>query len=174
MSKEVKHDPSILDWRQVSRHYLGSFDLKNEAGSHKEITVTIAGFVVNEIYNQSTAKKEDKTVLNFAENIKPMILNIGNQKTIQALAKSVNPNDWLGMKIQIGVEPFRGDFALRVRKFPPKSDAKPPAQIIPCADCGETIKAAGGASVDQIITGTEKTYGAALCMDCAGKRKANG
>lgn len=168
------HDKSITDWRQTARYYLGAHDLKREDGKHEEIVVTIAGFVVNEVYNQKTSRVEEKNTLNFKEKVKPLILNITNQSTMTALFGSRNPNDWLGKKIQLGADHWRGDFAIRVRKFPPKQNAKTSAPIVPCSDCGETVKAAGGATVEQIITGTEKTYGAALCMDCAGKRKANG
>ena len=169
---------SKTHWRKIlTTAYLGGFDLEDGNGKFDEITVTIKSVGPETIKDQN-GKDETCLVLHFIEQVKPMILNVTNSKTIEKLLKTPHIEDWAGKRIQIGTEKVRafGDIhdALRVRKFPPKSDAKPPAPIISCVDCGETIKAAGGATVEQIITGTEKTYGVKLCMNCAGKRKANG
>lgn len=48
----------------------------------------------------------------------------------------------------------------------------PEAPPTVCADCGRVITASGKLSADQIVAGTTKSYGVALCADCGSKRKA--
>lgn len=144
-------------------------------GKFEEIAVTIKNATQEAVKDQN-GKDETCLVLHFSEKIKPMILNVTNSKTIEKLVGSPYVENWTGKRIQIGTEKVRAfgamHDALRVRKFPPKQDAKPPAPIVACADCNDTIKAEGGVSVDQILAGTKKAYGVELCMSCASIRKA--
>lgn len=42
-----------------------------------------------------------------------------------------------------------------------------------CADCGKPIVASGKLTAEQIVAGTTKSYGVALCASCGAKRKSS-
>lgn len=163
---------SKTHWKKIlTSNYLGGVDLDDGNGGYKRIVLTIKDAKRETIIGEG-GRKDDVIVVNFAENVKPLILNRTNSKTVIGLSGSNYVEDWAGLRIELYFDPtvrFGKDVTggIRVMKVPPK-------QAVSCSDCGETIKAAGGATVEQIITGTEKTYGVKLCMNCAGKRKANG
>lgn len=164
-------------WRKIlNTEYLGGFDLDDGQGKFEDIVVTIKD-VKRETVKDQNGKDDTCLVLHFNEPVKPMILNVTNSKTITKLTKTPYIEKWIGSRIQIGTEKVKAfgetHDALRIRKFPPKTTAKPSDPIVPCSDCGDTIRAGSGATVQQVIDGTEKTYGAKLCLDCAGRRKTD-
>lgn len=153
-------------WKKLHNpNYLGSYAFQ----PGKDIVSTIK-MVQNEMVIGSDGKKEECTVMHFAETgIKPMIVNATNAKQIQKLFKTPYIEEWRGRKIQlyvdcnvrVGKEIVEG---IRVRPFPPKEAE------YKCADCEQTVAESGGKTVQQIVQSTQKKYGVALCGACATKR----
>lgn len=147
--------------------YLGAADLEGMP----EIAATIAGAAKEMVQNAS--HKVEKTVLHFQENIKPLVLNATNSKTISKLAGTPMVEGWKGTRIQIYYDPkvkFAGDMVggVRVRPYPPREGigtitSKP----VPCENCGTNIKPFGKMSTEQVAAHTKEKYGKALCADCA-------
>ena len=109
-------------------------------------------------------------VMHFVENVKPLVLNATNNKTIAKLLKTPDIEQWQGKKIQLyvqhGIKAF-GDIvdAVRVRDFLPVE------KELKCADCGGTIKGFGKTSAEVVAKHTLSTYGRMLCSECATKAK---
>ena len=104
-----------------------------------------------------------------------MILNVARSKSIEKVSGSRFVEDWPGVKIQLYIEHGIKAFgevvsAVRVRPFKPRVQQQEP--VPPCADCGVEITPAMGKDARWLAAYTTKHYGAALCADCAQKRKA--
>lgn len=161
-------------WRKyLNTEYLGGFDLDDGKGGFKEITVTIKK-AINEIVKEpATGKNKEVLTIHFEENVKPMILNVGNSKTLQKLSGSKYIENWSGLKIIIGTEKVKafGEVhdALRIRDRLPESNVSAGK----CTDCKMNILGAGAVTAEQVKEGTTKTYGVQLCLDCANERKKN-
>lgn len=156
---------SETHWKKlINPDYLGAYSL--EPG--QDIVLTIKD-VKKEVVIGAEGKKEECIVCHWAENQKPMILNVTNCKTIAKLLKTNYIERWAGHRIQIGAEMVRafGETveALRVRNKLPE-DVK-----IPCGSCGKLIRPAFGMSASQLAAYTKDKYGAALCADCAKAKK---
>lgn len=149
----------------ANREYLGSWDLPNG----QDIIATIKSSGSEKVMGPD-GKKEDCFVIHFADVQKPMICNVTNSKMIAKVVGSPYIEDWLGKKIQIGVEKVRafGDVvdALRVRDIVVQ-EAKP----IFCEECGQPIQGAYGMTPDQVANYTKNQYGKQLCAVCATKAK---
>lgn len=160
------------NWKKLMNpDYLGAYSLDDGNGKYSDIIATVQ-YVKVENVTGPDGKKEDCPVAHFSErDLKPMILNATNMKTLEKLFHSKYIEDWAGHKIQIGVEQVKafGDVvdALRIRKYLPR-EAGPSK----CADCGQEVTAAGEMSAAQIIAFAQKRFGAALCADCMKKRDA--
>lgn len=145
--------------RLINPDYLGAYSL--DPG--KDMVLTIKT-VKREVITGAGGKKEECPVCHWAENEKPMVLNITNMKTI---AKMYGPyiEHWAGKRVQIyaSTTKFGGDTVecLRIRKDPPE-DAK-----IACEECGQFITPAFSMSVTQLAAYTKKKYGKNLCAECA-------
>jgi hypothetical protein len=144
--------------------YIGAYAL--EPG--KDMVVTIRS-VKNEIVTGPDGKKEECMVMTFVENVKPMIVNSTNAKTIQKLYKTPYIEEWRGRKIQLFVDQVKafGEVvdALRIRKFVPKQEKISTV----CADCSEQIQPFGEKTAEQIAQYTYQKYGKQLCAKCAKK-----
>ena len=154
---------TLTHWKKLMNpDYLGSYAL--EPG--QDLIVTIKS-VCNEEVTGSDGKKDICSVIHFVENVKPMILNATNNKTIAKLFKTPYIEEWSGRKIQIYTEKVRafGEIwdALRIRPYLPVEK-----ELI-CADCGKHIEGFGGKSADVIAKYTLKNYGRCLCSECATK-----
>ena len=127
--------------------------------------------VKKEIVVGANGKKEECMVMRFSEsNLKPMIVNATNCKTITKLLKTPYVEDWCGSKVQIYADlniKFGGETVegLRIRGFLPKIVDKD----IKCSACGESIKAFGNMNAQQMAAYTQKNYGKPLCDVCATK-----
>ena len=147
----------------INPDYLGAYSL--DPG--KDMVLTIKT-VKREVITGAGGKKEECPVCHWAENEKPMVLNMTNMKTI---AKMYGPyiEHWAGKRVQIyaSTTKFGGDTVecLRIRKDPPE-DVK-----IPCEECGQMITPAFSMSVTQLAAYTEKKYGKKLCAECAKAKK---
>ena len=154
---------TLTHWKKLMNpEYLGSYAL--EQGQDLIVTIKSVG---NEEVVGTDGKKEICSVVHFFENVKPMILNATNNKTIAKLFKTPYIEQWSGRKIQIYTEKVRafGEIwdALRIRPFLPVDKESL------CADCGKKIEGFGGRSADAIAKHTLKNYGRCLCSDCATK-----
>ena len=159
---------SETHWKKlINPDYLGAYSL--DPG--KDMILTIKQ-VRKEMITGTGGKQEECTVCHWAEDQKPMILNVTNCKTIAKLAGTPYIEKWSGLRIQIGadVTKFGGDLVecLRVRKEKPE-DAK-----IACAECGQMIAPAFSMSVTQMAAYTKKKYGKNLCAECAKAKKEGG
>lgn len=154
---------TLTHWKKLMNpDYLGSYAL--EPGQDLIVTIKSVG---NEEVTGTDGKKEICSVIHFFENVKPMILNATNNKTIAKLFKTPYIEEWSGRKIQIYTEKVRafGEIwdALRIRPYLPVE------KELVCADCGKQIEGFGGKSAGVIAKYTLKKYGRCLCSDCATK-----
>ena len=154
---------TLTHWKKLTNpDYLGAYAL--EPG--QEMILTIKS-VSNETVTGTDGKRETCSVMRFAENVKPMILNATNSKTITKLLKTPYIEKWAGRKIQIYVESVKafGEVvdALRIRPFLPVEK-----ELI-CADCGGKIEGFGKSSAEVVAKHTLSKYGKMLCSACAGK-----
>ena len=148
-------------WKKLTNpDYLGAYALEDG----KDVVLTI-NHVREEVVTGTGGKKDNCVVCHFAENVKPMILNATNMKTITILLGTPYIEDWSGKKIQIGIEKvkYAGDLvdALRVRKF------LPTVKAFKCESCGKNIMARGNMDAAGMAKYTKQKYGKALCADCA-------
>ena len=154
---------TLTHWKKLMNpDYLGGYAL--EPGQELIATIKSVG---NEEVTSPDGKKQICSVIHFAENIKPMILNATNNKTIAKLFKTPYIEEWTGRKIQIYIEKVKafGDVwdALRIRPFLPVE------KELLCADCGKKIEAFGKTSAETVAKHTLNTYGRMLCSECATK-----
>ena len=154
----------LTHWKKLTNpDYLGAYAL--EPG--QDLVVTIKS-VANEVVTGADGKRETCSVMRFVENVKPMVLNATNSKTITKLLKTPYIEQWTGRKIQIyvetGVKAF-GDVvdALRIRPFLPVE------RELKCADCGKKIEGFGESTPEVIAKYTLSKYGRMLCSDCGQK-----
>ena len=154
---------TLTHWKKLMNpDYLGGYALT----PGQDIIATIKS-VGNEEVTGPDGKKEICSVIHFFEDIKPMILNATNNKTIAKLFKTPYIEQWTGRKIQIYTEKVKafGEVwdALRIRPFLPVD------KTLVCADCGSVIEAFGKTSAEVVAQHTLKTYGRMLCSACATK-----
>ena len=123
--------------------------------------------------------KENKDVITFVEksvngikNVRPLIINATNRKTIKKVYGSVQTKALVGKPIQLYVDhkvrdPQDGGLTdgIRIRPFAPK--AKP--TNIPCSVCKKNLTSAHGMTVEQLANFTSSKYGPVLCAECAKK-----
>lgn len=151
-------------WKKLTNpDYLGAYALDQG----KDIVLTI-GYVREEKVTGADGKKDDCVVCHFSErDVKPMILNTTNMKTITKLFGTPYIEEWAGKRIQIGVERVKafGDVvdALRVRRFIPAENKPAPK----CQSCGGDIQPRGNNSAEFLAEYTAKKYGKPLCAKCA-------
>jgi hypothetical protein len=154
---------TLTHWKKLMNpDYLGGYALT----PGQDIVATIKS-VGNEEVTGTDGKKEICSVIHFEEEIKPMILNATNNKTIAKLFKTPYIEQWRGKKIQIYTEKVKafGEIwdALRIRPFLPVE------KNLVCADCGKKIEAFGKTSAEVVAKHTLNTYGRMLCSECATK-----
>ncbi len=152
---------TLTHWKKLMNpDYLGSYAL--EPGQDLIVTIKTVG---NEEVTGSDGKKEICSVIHFVENVKPMILNATNNKTIAKLFKTPYIEEWAGRKIQIYTEKVKafGEVwdALRIRPFLPVE------KELKCADCGKKIEGYGKTSAEVVAKHTLAKYGRMLCSECA-------
>ena len=157
---------SQTHWKKLQNpDYLGAYAF--DPG--QELIVTIKS-VRQELVTGADGKREQCSVMRFVEDVKPMILNATNSKTIQKLFKTPYIEEWAGRKIQLYVTEVSafGEKvdAVRVRPFPPEEET------YDCVDCGARLTDAFGLTARQIAGRNQKNYGRVLCPECAKKMKA--
>lgn len=156
-------------WKKMTNpDYLGSYAF--DPGEEKTGTID---YVRMESVTGSDGKKEDCIVCHFKEReLKPLILNRTNCKTITKLLKTPYIENWAGRRIALVVKEVRafGDVvdAVRVKTSLPRDAAAKP---IPCEMCGKNIVGVGQYTPDDIARINRDRYGKALCTECSKKLK---
>jgi hypothetical protein len=84
-------------------NFLGSWDLLDSQGNYKNIIVTIKEIKTDEAFNIKNNKKEPVVTAVFNE-VKPMIINATNRKTLKKLANSSFIEHMVGKKIELTVK----------------------------------------------------------------------
>ena len=156
---------SETHWKKlINPDYLGAYSL--DPG--KDMILTIRS-VKKEMITGTGGKQEECTVCHWAENQKPMILNVTNCKTISKMLKTPYIENWTGHRVQIYATTTRmgGETVecLRIR------DKEPEDVQIACEECGQFISPAFNMSVSQLAAYTKKKYGKQLCAECAKEKK---
>lgn len=156
---------SKTHWKKLENpDYLGAYAL--EPG--KDLVVTIKSVGQEEVYNPSNNKKETCTVAHFTEKgIKPMILNVTNNKTIAKIYDTPYIEDWVGKSIAIYIAKVKafGETveALRIRK------QVPTIEKFICKDCGKEVLGMAGHTAKEIAEAGKKQFGKIVCAECAKK-----
>ena len=128
-------------------------------------------------------RKENHVLMKFREkqvpgvdDVKPMILNSTNRKTLKKLFGDDSAEALEGKRIQLYIDPNVRDpqdggytEGLRIRPFHPKIKSDEP---IKCDGCGNVVGAYGRMSAKQLAEYTRQNYKKILCADCAAKAKA--
>lgn len=156
-------------WKKLyNPNYFGCYCFEDG----KDIIGTIAA-VGNETIVGEKGKKEEVTIIHFKEKeLKPLICNVTNSKTISKIFQTPFIEEWVGRKIQMfpdrnvtfGKETVEG---VRIRPFIPKVVE----ENVSCMDCKSIIKPTDTMTVPQIVDYTNRKYGKALCTGCASKLK---
>lgn len=120
MTEKLTHWKDTCDYK-----YLGAYSL---APSNEDIVVTITHVSFEEVTSEGNRKEVCK-VAHFKENIKSMILNKTNMKTLEKLYTPFI-EQWRNIKVEIGISniKYKGEFvdALRIRHAIPKKDELKP------------------------------------------------
>lgn len=160
-------------WKRLENpNYIGVYAFN--PGEQKIVTIKE---ITREVVHDEKGGEQEKSIAHFIENVKPMVLNKVNQKTIEKIYKTPYIEDWAGKKIQLFVtrEKAFGEMedVLRIRSYEPK---QAPTQQAPaaltCSDCKQIIPDHEGAPARNIAASTNQKYGRPLCFDCAQKAKA--
>lgn len=157
-------------WKKIvsDSEYLGEADFTEGEEKIATIARVAAGVSI-----KSAEGTSEKSVVYFAEKIKPLILNVARAKAITKVAGSRFVEDWPGVTIALYIDDNVRAFgdvvsAVRVRPRKPVIRTAPAEK---CADCGGDIKPAMGKSAAYMVNYTKKQFGVCLCFDCAMKRK---
>jgi len=118
MSEELTH------WRKgFNPDYLGAYSL---APDYRDIILTIDYVRQDVEVIDQNGKKSPCMVAYFAENVKPMILNVTNSKVLVKLSGSEFIQKWSGLKVQVFVAKVKVAReqvdALRIRPFKPQTE----------------------------------------------------
>lgn len=124
----------MTHWKtQFNYEWLGAYSLPDG----KDIILTIKEMKRENVVGNN-GKKENLLTAHFEENVKPMVVNKTNCKTMERLFKTPDIEQWIGKQIQVGatrVDAFGEQVdSLRIRKQLPNA----PQPLIPVAD-GTTI-----------------------------------
>lgn len=178
--KELQHMKQLQPGERLGQNreseYLGAEDI--DPGT--EPVVTIAAIYSGMVTLQRG--KEMKDVIAFKEdsvpgirNVRPLIVNATNRKTLRKLFGSVKVEALTGQAIQLYIDnnvrdPSSGDRIDGIRIRPRKPSVRKEAPLV-CSDCGKPIVAVGNIAADVVAKLTFKKYGSQLCSDCGNKRK---
>lgn len=179
MSKDLERitgDVSIK--RYFDTEYIGAYSIDEGV----EPILTIASLWYGEL-TLGGGRKEAHVVVKFKEKrvpgvdeVKPLILNATNRKTLKKLFGDDSAKTLEDKRIQLYIDPKvrdpqDGGFTegLRIRPFHP---ALPKNEPIICAKCVAAVTGYGKMNSRQMAEYTRQNYGEVLCADCARSAKA--
>lgn len=158
--------------------YMGAEDV--EPGTEPILTISA-------LYNgliTLARGKERHDVIAFKEEsvpgsiyqVRPLVLNATNRKTLRKIYKNVTAENLVGKQITLFIEhnvrdPSTGDKVdgIRIR---PRVPSPPRTEPIICADCGKPIEAVGNYSAEDIARINQGRFGKAICAACSKKMNA--
>jgi hypothetical protein len=176
--ERITGDASIK--RYFDTDYIGAYSLDEGA----EPILTIDSLWYGEL-TLGGGRKEPHVVVKFTEKrvpgvdeVKPLILNATNRKTLKKLFGDDSAATLEGKQIQLYIDPKvrdpqDGGFTegLRIRPFKPKIKADAPI-ICESEGCGQVVSGFGKMNAMQMAEYTRSSYGKILCADCAKAAKA--
>ena len=157
--------------------YLGAEDL--DPGSEPILTIKS---LFNGMITLARGK-ENHDVIAFAEdkvaglnNVRPLVVNATNRKTLRKLYKAVDADTLVGKKIQLYIvhdvrDPSTGEKVdgIRIRdKIPTGSKYVAPK----CEECGKDIVGTSTFTAEKLAAASKNKYGKCLCVECGQKAKA--
>lgn len=150
---------NMTHWKRLTNpDYLGAYAF--DQGEIKTVTID---HVNTEVVQNQTGSKEECIVAHFSENVKPLILNKTNCKTIEKIYGTAYIEEWHGKQIQLQVKKVSafGDVvdAVRVMNSMPGDD-------LICEMCHRIIKPAAGKSAEELAEIAKKHTGKQLCLEC--------
>ena len=156
--------------------YLGAEDI--EPGTEPILTISA---LYNGMITLARGKErhdvvafKEETVRGSINQVRPLVLNATNRKTLRKIYKNVTAENLVGKQVQLFLEPnvrdpSTGDKVDGIRIRPRIPTAKR-AEPILCADCGKPIEPIGNYSAEDIAQINMKRFGAELCGTCSKKR----
>jgi len=169
--------------RYQGTEYIGAYSLNDGA---KPI-LTIASLWHGDL-TLGGGRKEHHVLIKFkeksvpgVEEVKPMIVNSTNRKTLKKLYGGDTAEILEGKRIQLFIDPKvrdpdGGGFTEGLRIRPIVVDDAPPQgapKVFICQDCKNPISDFQGAPAAHIAIESNKKYGRQLCYDCTMKAKAD-
>lgn len=157
----------MAHWKKfMDKNYLGSWDVEGN-----DLVLTIKSVGVESI-NNPTGTDEDKLVMRFVEDYKPMILNSTNCKAIEKATGTPDIDKWAGNKISIFTTKIiafgEETDALRIRNYKPVE-----AKKYYCDECGKEITSFGNMDAEAVAMYSKNKYDKCLCVECGKKVKEN-
>ena len=159
--------------------YMGVEDI--EPGTEPVVTISA-------LYNGKitlSRGKEQHDVITFVEEtvpgsikqVRPLVVNATNRKTLRKLYKSVTAESLVGKKIKLYIDPNvrnpstgEKDGGIRIKdKIPTGTDTKPVEYK--CADCKKPITAIGEYTAAQVAQMNQSRFGRMICAECSKKLK---
>lgn len=155
--------------------YLGAEDI--EPGTEPVLTIKA---LYNGMITLARGKERhdviafvEETVPGSINQVRPLVVNSTNRKTLRKLYKATSAEALVGKKIQLYLEPNVRDPSTGDRvdgiRIRPKVPSAPRTEPIKCEDCGKVIQAVGGYSAEDIARINKGRYGRALCAECSKK-----
>lgn len=152
--------------------YLGAEDI--DPGSEPILTIS----ALYNGYITLQRGKENKDVITFVEehvpgikNVRPLVCNATNRKTLKKLYKAVTADALVGKKIQLFIDskvrdPQTGELTdgIRIR---PRIPAEKKAEPIICESCGKQIRAIGQYNAEDVAKINMQRFGKKLCGACS-------
>lgn len=154
-----------IHWKKTTNpDYLGAYAFDDG----KDMIVKVKDVRIETVQNQQG--KEDKPVMYFDGDVKPLILNTTNCKAIAKVWGTPYIEDWAGHKITLKVKKISafGEMVDAVRV----SNERPTDEVIICEICKKPIQPAQGKTAQGIASATKIKYGKSICIECA-KREVN-
>ena len=161
--------------KYVDSDYLGSGQLDLD----RDYVLTIDKLWQGKI--STGGKAEQQVVISFRERyvdgveVKPMILNATNRRTLKTLFGGDSADKLEGKAISVYVEtgvrdPRTGGTTEGLRIRARRPTAPKTVQLI-CSDCGNPVTDSQGIPAAQIAQVAERRHNCILCADCLAKRK---
>ena len=158
--------------------YLGAEDI--EPGTEPILTIKALynGFITlaRGKERHDVISFEEESVPGMINQVRPLVVNSTNRKTLRKLFKATSADALVGKKIKLflqsGVrDPSTGDKVDGIRIRDEKITGK--AYVPPkCEVCGKNITGMSNFSAEQIAANTKQKYGMCLCVECGQKKKA--
>lgn len=115
----------------------------------------------------------EETIPGMINQVRPLVVNSTNRKTLRKLYKATSADALVGKKIRLYLEhnvrdPSSGDKVdgIRIRPTIPTAAKSEPVK---CADCGKIITAVGNYSAEDIARINQGRYGRCICAECSKK-----